>query len=191
LPKSYVAQWENNEEVLGDAFDAGIGLGTTPYFKLDNGNIASIDFNSNYFRNGIFIYDAYDEETIDPINGWWVAFKVSDSDPTLLEKIAERKMTTDYFNFGSDRTHNPIGQDNVCKYIRHSFPANDGDLLFSTVTTLTISLVGNTYTLTANENTFNYNTDIDRTFNSFCSDGYERICFDGSYGNCDSSICLL
>ena len=41
------------------------------------------------------------------------------------------------------------------------------------------------------ENTFNLNTDIDRTFNSLCSDGYEQICFYRSYGNCDSSICLL
>lgn len=41
------------------------------------------------------------------------------------------------------------------------------------------------------ENTFNYNTDIDRTFNSLCRDGYELLCFDGSYGNCDSYIYLL
>ena len=41
------------------------------------------------------------------------------------------------------------------------------------------------------ENTFNHNTNIDRDFKYLRGNGYEQICFDGSYGNCDSSICLL
>jgi len=159
LPKSYTPQYETNPNVLGQAVDAlGTGslLNDNFYLKLNNGNIAYVDFSSNYFRNGIFIFDAFDEETIDSNNGYWLAFKPNDNDPNIFEKVAEIKMSDYYYFTGSQVTYNPVGQDNVCVYLDYLFPGGDNQAIFSKKMELTINENNGIYSLSYSEIDYNY-----------------------------------
>ena len=159
LPKSYTPQYETNPNTLGQAIDA-LGIGSVNndffYLKLDNGNIAYVDYSSNYFRNGIFIFDAYDEESGDPNNGYWLAFKPNDNDPNIFEKVAEIKMSDYYFNQGYNVTYNPVGQDNVCSFIEFSSPSSDNQALYSKKMQLTINESNGIYSLSYSEIDYNY-----------------------------------
>lgn len=161
LPKSYVAQTIPNPNLQGDAFENNGGvypLGTTRVFiRLNNGNLAFIDINTNSMDSEIFIYDAIDVETTDPNNGYWLAYKVSDTDPNVLEKIAETKMTSDYFNNGKSYTY---VSDTECKFINYVQPLADNSALSSIVTTISITKTGSNYTLSASETTYNFGTTI-------------------------------
>jgi hypothetical protein len=163
LPKSFVAQTIPDSDILGDVIDFNGGnlpQNALPYIRLSNGNLAYIDFSSNSTRSGIFIYDVYDIETADPINGYWVAYKVSDTDPNRLEKIAELKQTSDYYNNGFNYSYIPQTNENQCKFVYNTFPNNDGDVLSSVVTTLNITKSGTNYTLSASETTYNFGTTL-------------------------------
>jgi hypothetical protein len=156
LPKSYAATYNSNPDVVGDCLELGENPGSDPIIELSNGKIVRIDGISNFFNNGILIMDAREIAPIDVNSGWWVAFKISDSDPELLEKVAELHQTDAYWNNGYQFTFSEDGVENVCKYIVYESPFSDNNLLKSEITTLTITQVGSTYTLTSAFTTFNY-----------------------------------
>jgi hypothetical protein len=163
LPKSFVAQTIPDSDILGDVIDFNGGTlpqNDFPYIRLSNGNLAYINFNSNSMGSGIFIYDAVDIETADPINGYWVAYKVSDTDPNRLEKIAELKQTNDYYNNGYEYSYISDTNENQCKFVNTTFPTIDADVLSSVVTTLNITKSGTNYTLTATQTAFNFGTTL-------------------------------
>ena len=156
LPKSYFSKHPANPDLLGEMKDLAIGVNDYPTIRLNNGNIGYCNFVSNYFNNGIIIFDFEDLQTLDANKGWWVAFKISDSDPNLLEKVAELKQTDYYWNNGWQQSLTPQGIDNVCKYIDYSYPFTDNEVLFSEVTTLTITQVGNSYTLSSTQTSYDF-----------------------------------
>ena len=76
LPKSFVAQTIPDSDIQGDVIDyAGSYplLNGRPFIRLNNGNLAWIDVSNNSTKSGIFIYDAFDIETADPITGYWIS----------------------------------------------------------------------------------------------------------------------
>ena len=156
LPKSIVSNVAYDGALIGDYFDI-VGPGTTsPLVLLDNGNIATVDFASSHFNNGAIIFDCTDVQTLDPIDGYWVAFRPSDADASVLEKIAELKQTADYYNNGYDYTYQSQTNSNECKFINFSAPTLDATSLQSVVTTIVISgtSVGSTMTATQVTNNF-------------------------------------
>lgn len=158
LPKSYVAQAPANSDILGDYVDAGfpIPINPPPFIRLENGNIANIDYNYAHTKDGIFIFDAYELNSTDPIDGWWIAYKVNDDDPTLLDKVAELRMTFKYWDNGAQYSYNKVGENNTAYFVNFSTFFVDNTSLFSDVTKLTVNKSGNTYTLSATETSFNY-----------------------------------
>jgi hypothetical protein len=163
LPKSFVAQTIPDSDIQGDVIDyAGSYplINGRPFIRLNNGNLAWIDVSNNSTKSGIFIYDAFDIETADPITGYWIAYKVSDTNPNLLEKVAELKQTADYYNNGFQYSYISDTNDNQCKFVNTGFPTDDADSLFSIITTINVIKSGNTYTLSASVTTFNFGTTI-------------------------------
>jgi hypothetical protein len=158
LPKSYVAQSPADSDILGDVVDGGFPqpINPFPYIRLENGNIATFDYNYAHTKDGIFIFDAYELGSTDPIDGWWIAYKVNDDDPTLLDKVAELKMTSSYYNDGSVYSYNKVEENNTAYFVYYQFPSSDLTLIFSTITKITVSQSGTTYSLSATETTFNY-----------------------------------
>lgn len=159
LPKSFVAQTVLDSDIVGEVYDelSSVAYSTRPYCRLSNGNIACILSQQNSTKSGVFIYEARDIVTGDY---YWVAYKVSDIDPELYEKIADLIWTPDFYSNGYDYSYISDANTNQCKFIRVVYPVNDSDVLLSVVTTLNITKVGTTYTLSASETTFNFGTTI-------------------------------
>lgn len=156
LPKSIVSNLAYDGDLIGDYFD-NIGPGPgSPLVLLDNGNIALVDFASSHFMNGAIIFDCEEKLSLDPIDRYWVAFRPSDADASVLEKIGEVKQTADYYNNGYDYTYQSQTNSNECKFIRFSPPTADATSLESVVTTIVISGTSVGSTMTATEVTNNF-----------------------------------
>ena len=156
LPKSIVSTVPYDGALLGASYDLGLFHNSNPFVLLNNGNLAEIDYSYNHFNNGVIVYDCYDIQTIDPNNGYWVAFKPSEADSSVLEKIAEVKQTDDYYNNGWAYTYQDPSSLNQCKFIRFTGPNSDATPLFSLVTTLKISGTSVGSTIIVDEVTNNF-----------------------------------
>ena len=149
--QSIISQTIPRPELLGEAIDIPYSVGDTPFIKLDNGNLAQVTYCQSVLLNGIFIYEVYDIETTDPINGYWVAFKQNEQNPNLLEKVAELQMTSQFWNNWYDWTLKDSG-DSVVKFIYSNYVNSDTTLIESFITTLTYA----NGTLTAVDTNFNF-----------------------------------
>lgn len=159
LPKSYAAFTASNPDILGDVIEySGGGLPQQQfnYIRLSNGNLAYINRQSNFMTDEILIYDAYDIETGDANRGYWVAYKINELNPNLLEKIADVKQTDDYFFNGFELKYVNSNSSNECLFIRHGFPTADSNLIFSNISKLTITKSGTTYSLSASYITYDF-----------------------------------
>jgi hypothetical protein len=138
-------------DLIGKAFDLEfLGL-DAPFIELANGNIAQVFYCQSVLKNGILIYEAYDVQTEDPINGYWVAFKQNEQNPKLLEKVGELQMTAQFWDRWYDWTVKDSG-DNQVKFTSTNFINFDSDLVESFITTLTYE----NGTLTAVDSNFDF-----------------------------------
>jgi hypothetical protein len=122
-----------------------------PVIRLSNGNLAIVDYIQSILLNGIYIFEAYDLETIDPIDGYWVAFRQNAQNPNLLEQVTDLKMTTQFWNNWYDWTVKDSG-DNAVKFVYTNYPGSDSTKLESYITLLTY----NNGVLTATDTSFNF-----------------------------------
>jgi hypothetical protein len=150
-PVSYISQTIPSENLYGKAFDLGELLLEQTLTTLENGNLATISYCQSVLKNGILIYEGYDLQTADPIDGYWIAFKQNDQNPRLLEKVGEVKMTAQFWNRWYDWTLKDSG-DNVVKMVSSTYINNDSDLVESFITTLTYE----NGTLTAVDSNFDF-----------------------------------
>ena len=103
-------------DLVGDALDLGAFINAHPFIRLENGNLAVVQYCQSVLLNGILIYEAYDLETLAEINGYWVAFEQDAQNPRLLNKVAELQMTSQFWNYFYDWTVKDSG-DNAVKFV--------------------------------------------------------------------------
>jgi hypothetical protein len=125
--------------LVGKAIDLGtIIIQGYPTITLTNGNLATVQYCQSVLEDGTFIYEAYDFETLDPINGYWIAFRQDVVNPNLLLKVAELKMTTQFWNNWYDYTVKD-GADNEVQFVTIAYPISDAGNIEGWITTLTYS----------------------------------------------------
>jgi len=137
------------EDVMGQVIDDGL-LFNPPYIRLASGNIAVVDYCSAVMKNGIYIFECYDLQTLDPIFGYWVAMRVNYQNNDKLEYITELQMTSQFWSNFYTYIINDEAKPNSLIFVNYSVPFNDGAVLESYITTLSF----NNGILTA-EDTFN------------------------------------
>jgi hypothetical protein len=185
LPNPSISPFSKpNSEIVGDVFDLGtFAVFGSPFIRLNNGNIANVQYCQSVLIDGTMIYEAYDLTITEGNSGYWVAFKQNEQNPELLEKVGEVQMTSQFWDNWYDWTLKDSG-DNVVKFITASYPNSDNDLLESFTTTLTYS----NGVLTAVDSSFNFggNTTLS-LFNSLS--GLPPI-LGGSWENCTPEYIL-
>jgi hypothetical protein len=125
--------------LVGKVFDLGkVIFSSYPFIELENGNLATILYCQSVLTNGILIYEAFDEETLSGINGYWIAFKQNEQNPKLLEKVGELQMTQQFWDNWYDWTVKDSG-DNTVKFVYANQTSNNSDPIESFITTLTYS----------------------------------------------------
>ena len=138
-------------DLYGDSVDFVEGFGI-PYIRLNSGNLASVNYCQCILTNGILIYECYDVEGgIFDSNGYWVAFKQNASNPKLLEKVAELKMTSQFWDNWYNWTLKNEG-DNVVNFVNTNKPYEDSVIIQSWITKLTY----NEGVLTAEDSVVNF-----------------------------------
>jgi hypothetical protein len=125
-------------QILGEVYDSGNSGGGNPFIKLANGNLAEVSYCQSLLKDGTFIYEVYDTQTLDPENGYWVAFRPSPTNTNLLVKVAELKMTTQFWNNWYNYTVKD-GADNEVKFVEINTPFGDAQTIEGWITTLTYS----------------------------------------------------
>jgi len=132
---SYTTQSIPRPDLVGDAFETGFwDVSNFPFIRLENGELASVYYCQSVLLNGIFIYEAYTLE--EGISGYWVAFEQDPNNPKLLNKVAETRMTEQFWDYWYDYTAKDSG-DNVVKFVACTRGVNSSTQLFSAITKLT------------------------------------------------------
>lgn len=137
---SYVTQTEPRPDLFGQAREIpDLLLNAEPFITLENGHLAETDYCIATLENGIFIFEAFDVE-LPPLtnNGYFVAFKQNDLDPTILEKVAELPMTDQFWDNWYDYTVKDSGP-NTVKFVTANAPYDATINIESWITTLTYS----------------------------------------------------
>jgi hypothetical protein len=136
LPKpSYVTQSIPRPDLVGEAFDTESWIvGNRPFIKLSNDELAEIYYCQAVLPNGVFIYEAYTLE--EGISGYWVAFEQDPNDPTLLNKVADIKMTEQFWDYWYNWTVKD-GAANEVKLVNAPFDIGNETQLYSSITKLT------------------------------------------------------
>lgn len=127
----------SDDLVIGELFDESLPLSFLGfYFKLSNNNIAVVDYCISVLKNGIFIYEAFDLQSEEANNGYWVTFKVDPANPNRLIKLAELKMTTQFWDYWYDYTVKD-GINNQVKFVTKPEYSDYNSFLQNSVVTLT------------------------------------------------------
>jgi hypothetical protein len=116
FPETTITSTQYDPTIAGKYVDISGRGNDYPLLILNNGNIATIEYNQSVLPYGIFIFECYDTETIEDINGYWVAFKQNANDPELLEKVGEVQMTQQFWDNWYDWTVKDSG-DNTVKFV--------------------------------------------------------------------------
>jgi hypothetical protein len=134
---SYTSQSIPQPNLYGIVVDEVLKVGgNSPLLILENGNLGQVSYCQSVLNNGIYIYEVFDIQTEDSLFGYWVAFKQNEQNPKLLEKVAELKMTEQFWDNWYDYTVKNVGDSGV-KYVTSSFISNDEQRIESYHTTLT------------------------------------------------------
>jgi hypothetical protein len=138
LPTSSLVSAENDISFSGEYIDLFGTFNNKQIIKLSNGNLAEVLYCQSILEDGTYIYEAYDAQTLDPESGYWIAYRPSPTNPNLLVKVAELKMTSQFWNNWYDYTVKD-GADNEVKFITINTPFADAQTIEGWITTLTYS----------------------------------------------------
>jgi len=142
--------------ILGEALEENVKLNDYGYyFYLGNGNIAVAAYCQSVLKNEVLIYEAYDLQTLENNNGYWIAVKVDPSNPDRLIKVAELPMTDQFWDWWYNYTVKD-GADNQVKFVSHSNSNDPNALVESSIVTLTFA--NNALTVEEEFLTFNGHT---------------------------------
>jgi hypothetical protein len=134
---SYTSQSLPQPNLYGIVMDEALRVNyNQPLIILENGNLGQVSYCQSVLNNGIYIYEVYDIQTVDSLYGYWVAFKQNEQNPKLLEKVAELKMTEQFWDNWYDYTVKNVGDSGV-KYVTSTYISNDEQRIESYHTTLT------------------------------------------------------
>lgn len=133
--KTLTHEWVVPNDVMGEVKDLGL-LFNPPYIRLASGNIAVVDYCSAVMKNGLYIFECYDLQTIDPINGYWVAFTINFKDNGKLEYLTELQMTSQFWNNFYTYIVNDETNPNQLIFCNYTLPFNDTSPIESYLTTL-------------------------------------------------------
>jgi hypothetical protein len=142
-------------DVLGRVNDEGL-IYNPPYVDLSNGNIAQLGRVLTILSGSIYIFQAWDYQTIDPNPFYWVAMKESSDNSKKLEYLCDLKWTDQFFNqyyYYIDNTSN-LNPVTSCRFVNYNSPSLDGNSIESYITTLTYNQ--STNTLSAIDSTFTF-----------------------------------
>ncbi len=155
-------------ELVGDFFDAGIQFPYSgqAFIKLNNGNLADVAYCQSVLKDGTYIYEAYDLQTANPINGYWVAFRQDALNPNLLNKVAELQMTSQFWNNWYDYTVKN-GADNEVQFVLINSASSDNIPIEGFITTLTYA----NGTLTAVDSNPNFGETVLSLYNNLTGFG--------------------
>ena len=149
-------------------------VGTTPFIRLNNNTLVNVQYCQSILPNGILIFECYSFGIVEPINGYWVAFKQNASNPKLLEKVAELKMTNQFWNQWYNYTLKDEGE-NVVKFVNLNFPDFNG---VNNIQSWTTKLTYNDGVLTAEDSTLDLNKTYLQLYNELAGTDLGSGAFD-------------
>ena len=133
-----ITKTDFDESIVGKFYDRNVDktLFLGVIIELDNGNLAQISYNQSVLENGIFIYEAYDLNTTDLIDGYWVAFQQDPNNPERLIKVGELQMTAQFWDNWYNWTAKDSGPNSV-KFVSAVTNGGENDSIESYITKLT------------------------------------------------------